>query len=278
MEITIKSVHITEQQDRTWGRVYIQYEQNEQEFYIFKNWLFFDEKTYKGIGNLCDEVTELNNDENPHHVYLWFTEDKRYVFENYKEVLQGNADHLKLTSENYKIKYGTPSIILKRLLIELRANLGEPVEYRKGWFQRYENPEIILSEIVVNEKYKIHLPLYENLELKMEPMLRLVYILFLHHPEGIRLKEISNYKLELESIYSKISSTSDLNKIKQRIEELTSLTKNSLYEKISKINKIVKDELGDKIALHYQIIGNAGQSYKINLEKVLIVFKGKKMA
>jgi len=278
MEITIKSVHITEQQDRTWGRVYIQYEQNKQEFYIFKNWLFFDEKTYKGIGNLCDENTELNDDKNPHHVYLWFTEEKRHVYDNYKEVLQGKADHLKLTSENYKIKYGTPSVILKRLLIELRANLGEPVEYRKGWFQRYQNPEIILSEIVVNEKYKIHLPLYENLELKMEPMLRLVYILFLHHPEGIRLKEISNYKSELESIYSKISSTSDLNKIKQRIEELTSITKNSLYEKISKLNKIFKDVLGDKIALHYQIIGNAGQFYKINLEKELIIFKGKKIA
>jgi len=278
MEITIKSVHITEQQDRTWGRVYIQYEQNKQEFYIFKNWLFFDEKTYKGIGNLCDENTELNDDKNPHHVYLWFTEEKRHVYDNYKEVLQGKADHLKLTSENYKIKYGTPSVILKRLLIELRANLGEPVEYRKGWFQRYQNPEIILSEIVVNEKYKIHLPLYENLELKMEPMLRLVYILFLHHPEGIRLKEISNYKSELESIYSKISSTSDLNKIKQRIEELTSITKNSLYEKISKLNKIFKDVLGHKIALHYQIIGNAGQFYKINLEKELIIFKGKKIA
>jgi len=278
MQIVIKSVHVTEQQDRTWGRVYIQYEHKGQEFFIFKNWLFFDEKTYKGIGNLCEEITETDSEENDHHVYLWFSKNKRHVFQNYKDVLQGKADHLALTAENYKSKYGTPSLILKRLLIELRANIGEPVEHRKGWFQRYQNPEIILSEIVVNEKFKIHLPLYENLEIKMEPMLRLVYILFLKHPEGIRLKEISNYKAELQTIYSKISSTSDLIKITQRIEELTSIAKNSLNEKISKLNKIFKDELGDKIATHYQINGNAGQSYKINLEKVLIVFKGKKMA
>lgn len=278
MQITIKSVHITEQQDRTWGRVYIQYEQNGQNFYIFKNWLYFDEKTFKGLGNLCEESSELNSDENEHHVYLWFSKEKRHVFQNYKEVLQGKADHLNLTSELYKLKYGTPSTILKRLLIELRANIGEPVEHRKGWFQRYQNPEIILSEVEVNDKYKICLPLYENLEIKMEPMLRLVYILFLRHPEGIRLKEISNYKTELQTIYSKISSSSDTEKIKQRIDELTSITKNSLYEKISKLNKIFKDELGDKIAPYYQVMGNAGQTYRINIQKELIRFKFKKLA
>ena len=42
------------------------------------------------------------------------------MFSSYKDILNGVADHLYLTTPNYKAQYGTPSIILKRLLIELK--------------------------------------------------------------------------------------------------------------------------------------------------------------
>jgi hypothetical protein len=67
------------------------------------------------------------------------------------------ADNLYLTTPNYKEKYGTPSIILKRLLIELRANIGEPLADRSGWYQGYQTPEVILSPIVITANYKIYL-------------------------------------------------------------------------------------------------------------------------
>lgn len=256
--------------EKTWGRIYVQYEQDNEEYFILKNWLFFDEKTYKSIGSLLVDESVEENGTRPHHVYLWFPPEKRHVFQNYQDVLNGAADSLYLTTPNYKEKYGTPSVILKRLLIELRANIGEPLAYRSGWFQRYQTPEITLSSIVISEIYKIHLPLYENLEIKLEPLIKLVYLLFLNHPEGIVLVNIGDYEKELSSIYSKITKSDDLTKIRLRVSELTNISGNSLHEKISKINKVLKDELGDKLALSYQIIGTPGEAYKINLNPSLI--------
>lgn len=270
MSITIKSVHITEMHEKTWGRVYVQFEQDNEEHFILKNWLFFDEKTYKSIGNLLVDETIEENGVRQHHVYLWFPPEKRHVFQDYKDVLNGAADNLYLTTPNYKEKYGTPSLILKRLLIELRANIGEPLAYRSGWFQRYQTPEIILSPIVISENYKIHLSLYENLEIKLEPLIKLVYLLFLNHPEGIVLVNIGDYEKELSSIYSRITKSDDLTKIRQRVSELTNISSNSLHEKISKINKVLKDDLGDKIAFSYQINGVPGEAYKIGLNPSLI--------
>lgn len=272
MSITIKSVHVTEYQQATWGRVYVQYEQDDKVLFIFKNWIQFEEKTYKDVGSLTIDKSEKLDDGRSKHVYFWFEPAKRHIFDNYKEVLNGKADHLYLTSDKYKKEYGTPSLILKRLLIELRANLGESAENRKGWFKRFQKPEIVLSDLAVDKKHKILFPYFE-LELKLEPMLKLVYLLFLNHLEGIKIKDIDDHKNELIAIYNKISKSDDKAKMTKRINELTDISKNSLHEKISKINKIIADELGEKLAIFYQITGSAGQTYKINLSSELISFQ-----
>lgn len=274
MSINIISVHVTEMHEKTWGRVYIQYIQNGKQLFIFKNWLYFDEKTYKGIGNLDAAYEDFNNEEigKHHSIYLWFPPEKRHVFLNYQDVLNGNADHLCLTPPNYKLQYGTPSIILKRLLIEMRANIGEPLENRTGWYQRYQSPELVLSAITISQKHIIQLPLFD-LEIKLEPMLKLVYYIFLNHLDGIKLKNISNYEKELIEMYWKLKPNSDEAMVRKRIGELLNLPNNSLHEKIAKINKIFKDEIGDKIAKFYQIMGSAGQPYRINLSKDLVQFK-----
>ena len=266
MQITIKSIHVTEMHEKTWGRVYIQYLKNNQECFIFKNWLYFDEKTYVSDGYLASPSAKFNSENvgKHHSIYLWFPTEKRHVFTNYKDVLNGVADKLYLTTPNFKAQYGTPSIILKHLLIELRANLAEPLENRTGWYKRYQSPELVLSELTINTKNKLHLPLYD-IEINLEPLFKVVYVLFLNHLNGIKLKEISNHTKELHSIYSRLSPNTEIEKINKRIDDLLNTTNDSLYQKISKINKIFKNELGDKIAPYYQITGSAGQPYKINL-------------
>lgn len=257
--IDITKILITEQQEKTWGRVYIQYQLNGELWFIFKNWLKFDEKIFKGIGDL----NEIES-------YSWFAENKRHIFSDYKEVLNGKADNLILTSPEYKEKYGTPSKILKKLLIELAANIGEPVENRKGWFARYQKPEITLSPIVLSKDFKILLPMYNELELKFNPKLKLLYILFLKHPEGIRLKEIDGYYKELISIYTTIGKSPEEKAVKKVVGSLTDFNENSLNETLSKIKKFLIDELGATISESYQIQGVSGEPYKIGLDSALI--------
>jgi hypothetical protein len=265
MQITIKSIHITEYQQATWGRVYVQYEQDNKELFVYKNWLQFVEKTFNDEGSLTIDTSAKAEDGRSKHVYFWFEANKRHVYENYKDVLDGKADHLYLTSEKYRKEYGTPSIILKRLLIELKANLNEPAKNRIGWFERFYKPNLVLSPIVVSGDYEIRLSLYDNFEINFEPLLKLVYVLFLNHPEGIVLAKLKTHKDELFKIYLNLMKDDDYEKLQARIDKLIDRDGNGLHEKISKINKIFKDELGDKISPYYQITGSKEQPYKINL-------------
>ena len=51
-----------------------------------------------------------------------------------------------------------------------------------------------LSRLLITKDYRLILLDYENIEVKMEPIHKAVYLLFLNHPEGIRFKELPDYR------------------------------------------------------------------------------------
>ena len=56
-----------------------------------------------------------------------------------------------------------------------------------------------LSRLVVTSDYRILLPDYNDMEIKMEPLVKAVYLLFLRHPEGIMFKSLPDYRKELST-------------------------------------------------------------------------------
>ena len=96
----------------------------------FKNFINFSEHNYIGDGELENEPA-----------FSWFEIDKRYTFTK-EEVLSGKADNLFLTPDSRKSLYGTPSKLLKRLLIDIYSNNLTPVEKRRGWFKQFYKPTI----------------------------------------------------------------------------------------------------------------------------------------
>ena len=54
-----------------------------------------------------------------------------------------------------------------------------------------------LSRLLVTENYCITLPDYDNTEVRLEPIQKAIYLLFLRHAEGIRFKELPDYREEL---------------------------------------------------------------------------------
>jgi hypothetical protein len=240
-------------QDKTWGRIYIQYEINGQLYFIFKNWLKFKEHTFKGCGDLRDEPS-----------YNWFLEDRRHEYVDLEAVKSGAADHLFLTPEKYRKEYGTPSKILKRLFIELMANLGEPIQSRRGWFKP-DFPEIKYSRLEITAEKRILLPAYE-VEIKLEPLHKTVYLFFLNHPEGVALNELEKHKEEILQIYKSIRPDGVKEKVNKSLESLTN-TKldNSMHEKISGIKRIFVSEIGEVLAGRYIIKGGKNEPYRIDL-------------
>lgn len=254
----IKSIHVTTFQQSTWGRVYVTFEKENQLFYAFKNFIDFVEHNYIGDGELESEPA-----------FSWFEIDKRYTFTK-EEVLSGKADNLFLTPDSRKSLYGTPSKLLKRLLIDIYSNNLTPVEKRRGWFKQFYKPTIHLSNIEITKNYdQIVLSDYYS-ELLLEPLMKTLYILFLKHPEGILRNNISDYKEELTEIYIQITNKSDLNKVNQSIESLIDYSGKSFDEKISKIKKILFDVLGEKLAKYYIVTKSELETYviKLNSEKI----------
>ena len=58
--------------------------------------------------------------------------------------------------------------------------------------------------LVVNRDRKIIFPEYNEMELKMSAASRTLYIWFLLHPEGCRLKELSNHRADFIDIYEEV--------------------------------------------------------------------------
>lgn len=57
-----------------------------------------------------------------------------------------------------------------------------------------------LSRLVITKDHRIVLPDYNDIEVKMEPLVKAVYLLFLKHSEGILFKELTDYREELLDI------------------------------------------------------------------------------
>lgn len=123
----------------------------------------------------------------------------------------------------------------------------------------------VLSPIVVNGDMRIILPAYNELELRMTPLARTVYILFLCHPEGIVLKNINDYREQLRDIYLLVKPGADSRLAEEYINELTYPGSDSLQQKLSLIKRSINRYLLRKnIAEAYYISGSRGKAYKIS--------------
>lgn len=146
--------------------------------------------------------------------------------------------------------------------------------------KQYLFPPKKLSRMVITENYDIILPDYHDMTVKMEPLVKAVYILFLRHDEGILFKCLSDYREELYDIYVDIRKKSNNNgahlseeKIRQSIEALTNPLSNSINEKCARIRQAFTLQFDESLAESYFIDGNRGEPKKIPLDRKLVEWK-----
>lgn len=130
-----------------------------------------------------------------------------------------------------------------------------------------------ISALKIDRLFNIYLVDYNNIEVKMPTLSKVVFIFFLNHPEGILFKEIKDYKHEIYQIYYKITNRTDNIKLDKSLQDLLSPTSNSLNEKCSRIKDAFLSVIGDDLAKYYYITGDRGKIKSIKLPRELLLLE-----
>ena len=107
----------------------------------------------------------------------------------------------------------------------------------------------------------------------MEPIVRAVYLLFLKHPEGIKFKDLPDYRQELCTMYNKVRPWGLTDRAIRSIEDVTNPLLNSINEKCARIKKAFLNQLDSRMAENYCIRGKRGEAKRISLPRDFVIWE-----
>ena len=129
-----------------------------------------------------------------------------------------------------------------------------------------------MSRVTISKDGIILLTDYQK-EVKMEPIVKAVYLLFLKHPEGIAFKCLPDYREELLGIYQKIKPFGLTERAIRSIEDVTNPLLNSINEKCSRVRAAFLSEVDPTLLEQYIITGKSGEIKKVMLPRDLVVWE-----
>lgn len=131
-------------------------------------------------------------------------------------------------------------------------------------------------KLVITSDYKVHVSRFHRLgnkncqsyqEIKMSPLDKAVYLLFLRHPEGINFSYLPDYRDELMEIYKKLMNYRTTAAMRRSVEDVTDPTQNSINEKCARIRRAFVETFGSYNAEPYCISGVRGEVKRIALDR-----------
>lgn len=214
-------------------------------------------------------------------------DDETYKQEQPKEESDYSSIRYSVTSYSYKedapigvigepeSDIVAPDDELDRMFRQLRANMPEWA-IKEMLSQALRTNEVV-SRLVIAEQFKLILPDYNNMEIKMTPKEKALYLLFLRHPEGLRLKLLSEHKDELGKIYRKLAKRDVKQVIEDTIENMSlSITGDADVQRSrikTAINKVFADNICKDYGKWYVISGTKGGLMRIELPQDKIIWK-----
>jgi hypothetical protein len=172
------------------------------------------------------------------------------------------ADICNVCMEKLKDQLPAPTI---HHALDILESLRKKMLYAQNFKQ--QSP---LSRLIVDNQKNIFLPDFENIQIRLNPLEKTLYMLYLFHPEGIEISSLCDYKEEMYHIYTNISTRGDLQEMKSKIDRIANVTTNSASEKISKIKEKFSSAIGSELAKNYYIHGANATTRKISLDRKLV--------
>ena len=155
---------------------------------------------------------------------------------------------------------------LERNIERLRL-LGIPLAAIVEFVAKYET----ISRLRITDDYRILLPDYGNREVKMGPLCKAMFFLFMNHPEGIILKRLEEHHHEFVNYYLQTSHRKELTPdMLARINNLEYPGNDNINVVLSRINRYFRNTIDEHLAKNYYIVGKPSEPYKIVLNKTLI--------
>lgn len=186
----------------------------------------------------------------------------------------GFPDVLKVKSCMTLFDLVSPNDIFKDVLDKYyEGKTCEKTLWRLGVHDDKLKNQVKLSRLTITKDYSIILPDYDNKEIKMEPLVKAVYLLYLKHPEGIAFKQLPDYRQELIDIYNDLRPLGLNQRSLQSIEDVTNPLLNSINEKCSRIRAVFLAEVDASLADQYYITGKSGEQKRITLPRDLVIWE-----
>lgn len=119
----------------------------------------------------------------------------------------------------------------------------------------------------IDTKGMLVLPDAGDVRIRLTPMERTLYILFLRYPEGINADELWRYWDELCEIYGSQTVYDDIDLIEDAVEGICDEEKVTWYTNVSRIKRKVSDRIGKRAAEQYIIRRGKDGLYRIEAAK-----------
>jgi len=126
------------------------------------------------------------------------------------------------------------------------------------------------ERIRITRDHRILLPDRFDLEIRMRPLVKTVFLLFLRHPEGIRYGDLHGYREEMLGLYMALSGRSDREEMERSIDRLVDPKDNSIHEKASNLAAALSRYFGPDRLPAYTLSGKAGSPKRICLDRNLV--------
>jgi hypothetical protein len=111
-----------------------------------------------------------------------------------------------------------------------------------------------------------------DLELRLNPKERTIFLFYLNHPEGIHLTEIQDHRAEISQLYERFTNQFSQVDIDKSIDALIDPLDNNINVVLSRIRRKLRETVGEDMMEFYSIDGPRGEAKFIPIDREFVTY------